>query len=455
MRLIPRSMSGQLLVVWVLSILAAHGIAIFMMSWWRADHSSIHPLSAHKIESRTVAAYRLVADDGDREALLKKVSLHDSVFRIEPASSERRPMGAEERKMAASIRKMLDLPPDWLVHVGLQQIAVSAQESSDVRNWLEKSLGGERAWRLDIEIALPDGQILASSHKPTPVPAHWGRVLRFSLLVGTLPAVLIALFFGRRIVRPLKTLTEAARRVSRGEKVLLPPVRGPDGVREITQAFNDMQENLVRFVNGRTMMLAAIGHDLRTPLTSLRIRAELVEDDELRQAMIRTLDDMRVMLEETLKFAKDDALQEATLEVGLNGLIQEVVNDHVMQGREVSYRSSLDDAQTYRCRPVHLKRAVNNLIDNAARYGMVELHMHAAGQALYIEVLDQGPGIDPEQMVHVFEPFVRLDPSRSLATGGVGLGLTIAYSCIRAHGGEILLKNRDTGGLCALIELPL
>lgn len=455
MRLIPGSISGQLLVVWILSILAAHGVAIFVLSWWRVDHSAVHPMSAHNIESRTATAYRLMALEGNRDGLLEQLALRDSSYRLAAAPVEGRPMGEEERKIANGLRKMLNLSAEWPIAVRLQQIA-SDKEAKDVRNWLEKMLSGEqRAWRLDIDIALPDGQILASSHRPIPMPAHWGRVLRFSLLVGTLPAVLLALFFGRRIVRPLKTLTEAAGRVSRGEKVLLPPVKGPDGVREITQAFNDMQESLVRFVNGRTLMLAAIGHDLRTPLTSLRIRAELVEDDDLRQAMISSLDDMRVMLEETLKFAKDDTLQEATREVPLNRLIQEVVNDHCMQGREVYYQSSLEEQQTYRCRPVHLKRAVNNLIDNAGRYGCVEVRLSTTEQTLYIEVLDQGPGIPPEQLSHVFEPFVRLDPSRSLTTGGVGLGLTIAYSCVRAHGGEIRLQNRDAGGLRAVIELPI
>jgi signal transduction histidine kinase len=258
-------------------------------------------------------------------------------------------------------------------------------------------------------------------------------------------------------MRPLRTLTQAANKVSRGEQVILPSVGGPDGVREITQAFNDMQTSLIRFVHGRTMMVAAIGHDLRTPMTSLRIRAELVEDAELRDAMIHTLDEMRVMVEEILKFAKDDVLQEATVEVVFNGLVREVIDEQCVLGREVSFQSELPEEFGYRCRPVHLKRALSNLIDNAARFGPVQVAARedAERHLLEIEVIDQGPGIPPDQLEQVFEPFARLDTSRSSATGGAGLGLTIAHSCVRAHGGSIILKNRSAGGLCATVKLPV
>lgn len=454
MKLDRRHMSGQLLMVWILAMLAAHGIAVLVMSWWRADHLTVDPVSEWVIESHTAAAYRLAVSGGDTDALLESIRLPDSVFRVAEGAAEYAPaMDEQEENMAGIVRQMLELPPDRAVRVRLWRTE-SARVAEGVRNWLERALGGEQAWRLDIELELPDGRMLQGRHWPEPMPAHWNQVLTFSLLVGMIPAVLIAIFFGRRIVRPLGTLTEAARRFSRGEQVRLPPVSGPGGVREITQAFNDMQESLMRFVKGRTLMLAAIGHDLRTPLTSLRIRVELVEDAELRQAMIRTLDEMQLMLEETLKFARDDALKEPTQEVSLNGLVLEAVADHRMQGRDVRYASQLDDGLTYRCRPVHLKRAVNNLIDNAARYGTVEVRLSAEGPRLRIEVLDRGPGIAPDQLEQVFEPFVRLDPARSQQTGGAGLGLTIAHSCARAHGGDVVLRNRDTGGLSAVIELP-
>ena len=456
MRLVPRSIPGQLLVVWILAMLVAHGIAVFTMSWWRVDHSAIHPMSARTIETRVASAYRLAVAAGEPYSVLDSISLPDSSYRIAAGPLTAWSMNGKEAVIADVVRKMLDLPDAVPVQARIRQIE-PAPGVADTRNWLEKTLGRPLALELHIDVGLPDGRVLSSDHWPSLIPAHWNRVLTFSLLVSMIPTTLIAVLFGLRIIRPLKILTQAANRVSRGEPVELPPVKEPDGVREITQAFNDMQESLMRLVRGRTLMVASIGHDLRTPLTSLRIRAELVEDAKLREAMIHTLDEMGVMVEGILKFAKDDASQEPTLDIPFNGFLQEVVDDQRMRGGEVEFQSQLSDAFLYRCRPVHLKRALNNLIDNAASYGAVALaaRQDNARQVLVIEVLDNGPGIEADQLERVLEPFVRLDASRSNATGGSGLGLTIAQACVRAHGGAIVLKNRSEGGLRAVIELPL
>lgn len=469
MKWLPRSLSGQLVALWLLAMLAAHVIAVLVLSWWRADNETIHPLYVRSIETRIQSAYRAVGRSADPDMLLEDISLPDSTFRLATAP---RPDHADpadpadiaepsdqERALAQRLRTLLKLPADGSVKVHLRQVE-SAQRVAGNSNWLEREFRGTHVWALDVDLKLADGQWLESRHWPTMLPAHWSRVLTFSLLVGMLPTALIALLFGRRIMRPLRLLTEASRRVSRGEQVVLPRPDGLSGVREITQAFNDMQENLVRFVNGRTQMIAAIGHDLRTPLTSLRIRVELIDDAELREAMIQTLEEMSVMVEETLQFARDDALQEATQDVPIGELVGDVVDSHRIQGRDVAWSAHVDTAAFYRCRPVHLKRALNNLIDNAARYGAVCVTVLAdtLGQTLRIEVDDSGPGISPEHLGRVFEPFARLDSARSMDTGGMGgglgLGLAIARSCIRAHGGDVTLQNRREGGLRAVIELP-
>ena len=232
---------------------------------------------------------------------------------------------------------------------------------------------------------------------------------------------------------------------------------GPEGMREITHAFNDMQKSLGKFIQGRTQMIAAIGHDLRTPLTSLRIQAEFIEDEQLRDSMARTLDDMGVIVEGTLQFARNEALQEPTQDVPINALVNEVVESQRIQGKDIRWHSQVSDNMFYRCRPVHLKRAIGNLVSNAACYGSVAVDaiLSEDGKFLRIEVADNGPGIDPSQLELVFEPFVRLDAARHQDQGSIGLGLSIARSCIRAHGGEISLHNRQEGGLRAVIELPL
>lgn len=458
MRWLPRSISGQLLALWIVAMLLAHLIAVLALSWWRADNVTIHPLSASTIETRILSAYKSASHYTAAGHLLQDISLPESEFHLRAASQivadGRWP--TQERALEQALRARLGLASDAPVHVRLQNITSGATRE-DRRNWLEKAFKGSHALAMDAEVPLPDGRWLYSRHWPTLVPAHWSRVLSFSLLVGTLPAALIALLFGRQIMRPLAVLTEASRRVSRGERVILPQPGGPDGVREITRAFNDMQESLIRFVNGRTQMLAAMGHDLRTPLTSLRIRAELIDDDELRAAMIATLDEMGSMVEETLRFARDDAYQEPTRDEPVDALLQAVVDEQCAKGHAVRRTRTLAAGQRLRCRPVHLKRALHNLIDNAARHGEVRVAslIDGARQTLRIEVEDDGPGIPEAQLEQVFEPFTRLDAARSAHTGGVGLGLAIARSCVRAHGGDIVLHNRAEGGLRAVIEIPL
>ncbi|GAA5236158.1 HAMP domain-containing protein [Verticiella sediminum] len=456
MRWLPRSISGQLFALWVVAMLLAHLFAVLLLSWWRADDVSVHPLSLRTIEGRVVAAYRAVGRASTAEQLLEDISLPDARFELAGAPAiDTHVMDPRERAVAQDIRARLDLAAELPVHVLFVRVD-SVDGVNDPRNWLERAFTGTHAWALDIELRLPDGRWLYSQHWPTLMPAHWGRVLSFSLFVGMLPTALIALLFGRRIMRPLRRLTEASRRVSRGEHVVLAP-DGPGGIREITRAFNEMQESLIRFVRGRMQMIAAIGHDLRTPLTSLRIRAELIDDAQLRRDMIQTLDEMSVIVEETLQFAQDDTLQEPPQEVDIDDLLAQVVQAQRLQGRQIAWGRDAGPALVYRCRPVHLKRALNNIVDNAVRYGQatIQRRVDHAARTLRIDVDDVGPGIDPARLEEVFEPFARLDAARSANTGGTGLGLAIARSCVRAHGGDVWLHNRQAGGLRAIIELPL
>ncbi|WP_353234868.1 ATP-binding protein [Diaphorobacter ruginosibacter] len=455
----PSSLSGQLLALWVMALLLGHLIAVLALSWWRADNISIHPLSAQAMESRILSAYKSASRAPDIGNLLENMSLPESEFylRSAPQLTDDGHWAAQEQMLAQAIQSRLGLASNAPVHVRLSRVTSLEQGRQDRRNWLEKVFRSTEALAVDVEVMLPDGRWLYSRHWPTLVPAHWSRVLSFSLLVGAVPAALVALLFERLVMRPLAALTDASRRVSRGERVMLPPPGGPGGVHEITQAFNDMQESLIRFVHGRTQMLAAMSHDLRTPLTSLRIRAELIDDDALRHAMINTLDEMSSMVEETLSFARDEARQEPTQDVLIDGLIQAVVDAQCASGHEVRRTATLDSRQSYRCRPVHLKRALHNLIDNAARHGEVRVAslIDSAARSLRIEIDDDGPGIPADQLERVFEPFTRLDAARSTHTGGVGLGLAIARSCVRAHGGDITLHNRVEGGLRAVVEMPL
>jgi signal transduction histidine kinase len=257
----------------------------------------------------------------------------------------------------------------------------------------------------------------------------------------------------RRMTRPMADLAAAAERLGRGEAVPPVPERGPEDVRQTTRAFNRMHGRLQRFVQDRTRMLAAISHDLRTPLTSLRLRAEFVDDDETRTKILETLDEMERMTEATLAFAREEARREDTRTVDLAALVESLCEDLRDLDMEVTY--SGPPSLLYPCRSVSLKRALRNLIENAVTYGRRALVTLApADQGVQITIDDDGPGIPEADFERVFAPFVRLEESRSQETGGIGLGMAIARSIVRGHGGDITLANRAGGGLCVTLHLP-
>jgi len=451
MRWWPRSLGVALV---VLLLVGMASTALISAQWQR--QAQVHPLTRYHLDTRLLAAWRLVTADPEHAArLLAALNLPESRFAVlaeRPATladTSQGNMDAQDTALAAQMRERLALPPEAKVLVHLHQTPANTTD-------------GDPLWQLDTAVPLPDGRWLHGQHQPSMMHPHWDRVLRFSLPMIALSALLVALLFSHRIVYPLKTLAQAVARISRGEPPEPLALHGPRSVREITAAFNEMQQRLHRFVRGRTQMLAAISHDLRTPLASLRIRAELIDDPALRREVIASLDEMAAIADETLDFAREDAVREPPQTVNLNALVNAVVTQQRDLDKPVEWTPPAA-AIDYRCRPVHLKRALNILIDNASRYGNVWVQLVPAARAggdVRIEVLDDGPGIADNQLERVFEPFVRLDEerrpdsARTLEHAGAGLGLAIARSCIRSHGGEVTLNNRPEGGLAAVITLP-
>ncbi|MEO5715882.1 MAG: ATP-binding protein [Luteolibacter sp.] len=263
---------------------------------------------------------------------------------------------------------------------------------------------------------------------------------------------LVSIMVARRVGRPLRRLTEAAERLGRGEEVPPLPEDGADDVRRTSIAFNQMQSRLRRFVQDRTRMVAAISHDLRTPITSMRLRAEFVEDEETREKMISTLDEMKAMTEATLAFAREDATSEETRSVDMNALLGSLCADLSELGLQVDFAEG--DRIPCNCRPDALRRAFRNVIENGVRYGnRARVSVAASDDDLEILVEDDGPGIAVADREKVFDPFVRLEQSRNRSTGGVGLGLSIARSIIRRHGGDIELMD-GSPGLRVRLHLP-
>lgn len=310
-------------------------------------------------------------------------------------------------------------------------------------------------WRaLDATMRLSDGQWLSFDAGLPPVAplVTWPFVA--AMLVMTVIVAAATAWAVRRVTAPLGMMAAAAERL--GRDVNAPPVAeaGSREMRQAAQSFNQMQARLQRLLENRTRMLAALSHDLRTPLTLLRLRAEALPPSDERERMLNTLGEADTMVAATLSFARDQTASEPLRRMDLAALLGAIADDMADAGLKVTMTPA--EPAVLDCQPGALRRAISNLIDNALKYGgcaQVSLARDAA--SVRVTVDDNGPGIPETELQRVFEPFHRLEESRSRDTGGAGLGLSIAQAIVQAHGGEIVLANRPGGGLRAAIVLPL
>lgn len=293
--------------------------------------------------------------------------------------------------------------------------------------------------------------ILAKIEPESPLFALLLLVVEVTLTM----AILLSLWSINRYTAPLKNFTEAAERLGVDLQTDPLPIDGPAAVRAMAHAMNKMQHRIMDLLAARTQMLAAISHDLRTPITRLKLRAQYIDNDKLQEKFIGDLDQMEAMLAETLAFAREEGRKEQRALLDLASLLDSVCQDFASVGHAVEYSGTFERC-TYNGGAVGLKRVLNNIIENAIKYAgsaRVTLQVEKDEYAIYVE--DNGPGIPEEQLMQVFLPFYRGENSRSRQTGGTGLGLAVAKDIIRAHGGTIELKRREAGGLIVLIRLPI
>ncbi|MFT4077802.1 ATP-binding protein [Rhodomicrobium sp.] len=305
-----------------------------------------------------------------------------------------------------------------------------------------------------ISVPLQNGAWLNVAVRPRGAPTHAPTLFVQFVIMAAIGAFGI-MFIMIRVVRPLKELADAATALGRREYTAKLEEKGPMEVVETIRAFNDMQDRLCTFMQDRTKMLAALSHDLRTPITSLRLRAEFIEDDEMRRKILQTLAEMFQMTEAALAYAKGgelEELEESRL-VDVGALVSSVCADLADMGAPVECSDT--PSFSLHCRAFALKRALRNIVVNAVAYGThARVTTQLAGNEALIVVEDDGPGIPEGDMEKVFSPFVRLENSRNADTGGMGLGLAIARGIVRFHGGDVILKNRPEGGLRVTIALP-
>ncbi len=286
------------------------------------------------------------------------------------------------------------------------------------------------------------------------VAFRWAFRGLFWIVCTGLLIIVFAVWAARRATRPLRELALAADRL--GLDVDAPPLdeHGPRELRKTATAFNRMQTRIKRLIDDRTLMLAALSHDLKTILTRLRLRAEFIEDPDQQQRAIGDIEDMQQMVDQALGFIRGDQATEAITRIDLAGLLRDLAEDCESSGQDVTFdgpeRFPVDG------RPVALKRAVGNLVENALRYGggEVRLLLVKGGNRATLTVADNGPGLPEDELDKVFQPFYRVETSRNRETGGSGLGLALARDVFRRLGGDLTLANRETGGLAATAWLP-
>ena len=304
---------------------------------------------------------------------------------------------------------------------------------------------------MELSIAISGGQWLNVGTRFERPPVQWSTPAMAGFgLTATLLLIAGFWFLLSRVTSPLNALAAAAERIGRGDAEGGLPKTGPREVRDLTAAFNMMQARLSRFVRDRTQMLASLAHDLRSPLTAARVQAEMVDDDETRASLVASLTEMEDMVEATLAYAKGVGRAEDVVETDISEYL-EGLRQHMHGSFDLAAGSSF----VLPIKQGAMRRALRNLIENGKSYGQnPRVSWRASGEYVVIDIEDDGPGIPDGELENVFAPYHRLEASRSLETGGHGLGLSIARSIILEHGGAISLANRPEGGLRATVSLP-
>ena len=261
-------------------------------------------------------------------------------------------------------------------------------------------------------------------------------------------------FFIRRLTRPLSALTDAASRFGNDLEVEELDERGPADVKHVIRSFNVMQREVKDEMTRRTHMLAAVGHDIRTPLTALRVKAELIKDPDVKGDIIHSIKKMERIAGSALDYVRGESRSEEKQNVDLRALIESECSEFEELGERVAF--SGEQKLHYRCRPIALARAVRNLIDNAVKYGGgANVEILKSEDVIEIRITDEGPGLPAEQIEQAFDPFKRFSDARESGQGGFGLGLSIAKAIVQGHDGDLQLKPNTPSGLCAVIRLPI
>ena len=466
----PRTLVGRSVLVLFAAVLISNAIGL---AAYLADRQSLQATARERaVAERVLDAARLVegSPSGDRQRLLR--GLRGAGLRLQWSE---RPVvedaGGADRRLhslhRAFVQQLGEDPGDGL-RLGLGRPPLQDQGSGSMSGrpaqepW-PAGHGRERGghWSGDVlqgGLRLGDGSWLHFAAPLAPQAPGWTSSMLLLIAASSLAAAAIAALAVWRASAPLSMFAAAAERLGRDLDAWPLAERGPQEVVQAARAFNDMQARLQRMVRQRTQMLAAMSHDLRTPLTRLRLRAELLDDPAQQERMLADLDQIERLIATSLEFARDAFTGEAPARLDLAALVQTLCEEAADAGGGIHYHGPQRAA--FAARQMALRRAIANLLDNAMRHGErvdVTLGLRPDGQEgerAEIIVEDDGPGLPDSELGKVGEPFYRPDTSRSRDSGGAGLGLAIVRAVAAAHGGSLVLENRPTGGLRATLSFP-
>jgi signal transduction histidine kinase len=443
--LLPKGLAARTALVMLASLIVVQVAGLLIHAMDRVDLQRMGQL--HDAAIRAATLYRSVALSAspDRESAIDDFEAEGDALAVlapdAPLAIMARPPMAQQRQMRADMQ-LVPIP--------------QVQRPREM-----VFLGGPEERLLLIGMRLPDGDWLNVT-LPMPPARPWDSpTFLVAIAITSLAAAGLTLWTVRRMIAPVTTLAAAAEHLGRDVNAPPLPEDGPTEVASASAAFNTMALRIRRYVEDRTFMLTAIGHDLRTPITRLKLRAEFMDDDEQRRKMLGDLDELESMVSATLAFGRDVAMNEAASAVDLAELVRTVLDETADARPEATdllvYHGP--DHLPVEVRPVAMKRAVVNLVQNALNYGgsvavTLSRSDNESGPQVTMLVDDTGPGLPDSELESVFRPFYRLEASRNRETGGVGLGLPIVRNILLAHGGNVTLSNRATGGARATVILP-
>lgn len=438
---VPDTLSGRIVLVMLVGLMAFH-----LGSLWlhQVDPGSMAGAPRERqIAERLAMARRALADtptaERDRAAHALSSTGFDLHWTPTPPVGLTGETGEQIQAVRGHLRALVpELPPTGIRLGNADQAPMAG--------------GGNALHNLAGGLQLPDATWLTfAAAMFQPMTTGHATLLSTSAMAAGI--LLLGYVVVRLIGRPLRALSDAADQIGRPGHATMLHEAGPREVRHAARAFNRMQARLDKLISDRTQALAAVSHDLRTPISRLRLRAGFMEDADLQQQVDADLDEMDAMIGATLAYLRGEAEQEQLRMTDLAAILQTLCDDATDAGGAARYSGPGQARLT--CRPIAIKRAFANLIDNALKYGdAARVHLTDDAAGITVRIEDDGQGIPEADLHTVFEPFRRLDPSRSRATGGSGLGLTIAQQVIERHGGTITLRNRVQGGLAATIKLP-